>query len=85
MVAKEPFDLTVAKKQFIVSHPTGNTFVHALICELHKYDLLSMFFTTIGSVNLQILYSENFLKEGAIPYQTLKFQDIGKQNSSTLH
>lgn len=33
---------------FVVSHPTGNTFVRALLEELQKRDLLSSFFTTIG-------------------------------------
>ena len=35
--------------QFIVSHPTGNTFVRALIEELDKMKKLEKFFTTIGS------------------------------------
>ena len=33
---------------FVVSHPTGNTFVKALVEELHKNGLLSYFTTTIG-------------------------------------
>ena len=33
---------------FLVSHPTGNTFVSALLEELHKKNLLSCFYTTIG-------------------------------------
>ena len=33
---------------FLVSHPTGNTFVRALLDELQNSDLLSRFYTTIG-------------------------------------
>ena len=33
---------------FVVSHPTGNNFVRALLEELHNRDLLSTFYTTIG-------------------------------------
>ena len=62
MVEKEAFDLMLAKKQFIVSHPTGNTFVHALIRELYKNDLLSMFFTTIGVGNTSNLVLMKLLK-----------------------
>ena len=36
---------------FLVSHPTGNTFVRALLEELHKKDLLYSFYTTIGFGN----------------------------------
>jgi glycosyltransferase involved in cell wall biosynthesis len=36
---------------FVVSHPTGNTFVKALVEELHKDGLLSYFTTTIGFGN----------------------------------
>jgi len=52
----------VAKKQFIVSHPTGNTFVHALIRELYQNDLLSMFFTTIGVGSTSNLVLRKLLK-----------------------
>jgi glycosyltransferase involved in cell wall biosynthesis len=62
MVEKAPFDLMVEKKQFIVSHPTGNTFVHALISELYKNDLLSMFFTTIGVGNTSNLVLRKLLE-----------------------
>jgi len=34
--------------KFIVSHPTGNTFVKALLDELCREDLLEFFFTSIG-------------------------------------
>ena len=36
---------------FVVSHPTGNTFVKALVEELHKNGLLCYFTTTIGFGN----------------------------------
>ena len=36
------------KESFIVSHPTGNTFVGAILKELFKRDQLKVFFTTIG-------------------------------------
>ena len=35
--------------KFVISHPTGNTFVHALLNQLHKHDKLEKFFTTIGA------------------------------------
>tara|TARA_B100002019_G_scaffold280943_1_gene284450 strand:- start:347 stop:1555 length:1209 start_codon:yes stop_codon:yes gene_type:complete len=38
---------------FLVSHPTGNTFVKALLEELHQRNLLAYFATTIG-------FGENF-------------------------
>jgi len=36
-------------KKFVVSHPTGNTFVRALIKELNSRNQLEKFFTTIGA------------------------------------
>jgi len=36
------------KKQFVVSHPTGNTFVRALINKLYQNGQLNRFHTTIG-------------------------------------
>ena len=38
----------IKKNNFLVSHPTGNTFVKALLDECEKKDLLAKFFTTIG-------------------------------------
>lgn len=38
----------INSSQFLVSHPTGNSFVKALLAELHQKDLLACFFTTIG-------------------------------------
>ena len=35
--------------KFVVSHPTGNTFVRALLEELQKNQLLRKYYTTIGS------------------------------------
>ena len=37
--------------EFVVSHPTGNTFVRALLEELHQRELLSSYFTTLGAGN----------------------------------
>ena len=41
--------------KFIVSHPTGNTFVRALIQNLHSEKKLESFFTTIGIGDNSIL------------------------------
>ena len=38
-----------------VSHPTGNTFVRALLQELHHRDELTRFYTTLGCGNDSIL------------------------------
>jgi glycosyltransferase involved in cell wall biosynthesis len=35
--------------KFVVSHPTGNTFVHALLNQLNNQNQLERFFTTIGA------------------------------------
>jgi glycosyltransferase involved in cell wall biosynthesis len=35
--------------KFVISHPTGNTFVRALLEELQKNQLLRKYYTTIGS------------------------------------
>jgi glycosyltransferase involved in cell wall biosynthesis len=37
------------EKKFVISHPTGNTFVRALIKELNSRNQLEKFFTTIGA------------------------------------
>lgn len=47
-MVKEPKGLFM---RFVVSHPTGNTFVRALLEELQKLDLLTRFYTTIGFGN----------------------------------
>jgi glycosyltransferase involved in cell wall biosynthesis len=36
-------------ERFVVSHPTGNTFVRALLCQLNTQNQLEKFFTTIGA------------------------------------
>ena len=36
------------KKQILISHPTGNTFVRSLLDECKKQDRLAKFFTTLG-------------------------------------
>ena len=41
--------MTSSVERFVVSHPTGNTFVRALLNQLNKQNRLEMFFTTIGS------------------------------------
>jgi glycosyltransferase involved in cell wall biosynthesis len=47
---------------FIVSHPTGNTFVRALLSELHDKNLLQHFYTTIGFGNQSNFIFSNFKK-----------------------
>jgi glycosyltransferase involved in cell wall biosynthesis len=41
--------MTVNRKRFVVSHPTGNTFVRALLNQLSNQNQLEKFFTTIGA------------------------------------
>jgi glycosyltransferase involved in cell wall biosynthesis len=41
--------MTGSLKRFVVSHPTGNTFVKALINQLKEQNQLEKFFTTIGA------------------------------------
>ena len=41
--------MTVCRERFVVSHPTGNTFVRALLHQLNDQNKLEKFFTTIGS------------------------------------
>ena len=36
-------------ERFVVSHPTGNTFVRALVNQLNKQNQLEKFLTTIGA------------------------------------
>ena len=49
MVKKENEPALSIEKKFVVSHPTGNTFVRALLEELQKNHQLEKFFTTIGT------------------------------------
>ena len=37
------------QQKFVVSHPTGNTFVHVLLNQLYNQNQLEKFFTTIGA------------------------------------
>ena len=41
--------MTVCRERFVVSHPTGNTFVRALLHQLNDQNQLEKFFTTIGA------------------------------------
>jgi hypothetical protein len=41
--------MTVSLENFVVSHPTGNTFVRALLNQLNDQNQLEKFFTTIGA------------------------------------
>jgi glycosyltransferase involved in cell wall biosynthesis len=50
--------MTGSLERFVVSHPTGNTFVLALLKQLNDQNRLEMFFTTIG------------VGEGANPWTT---------------
>jgi glycosyltransferase involved in cell wall biosynthesis len=49
VVKKENEPALSIEKKFVVSHPTGNTFVRALLEELQKNHQLEKFFTTIGT------------------------------------
>jgi glycosyltransferase involved in cell wall biosynthesis len=41
--------MTGSFERFVVSHPTGNTFVRALLSQLNNQNQLEKFFTTIGA------------------------------------
>jgi len=41
--------MKVSLERFVVSHPTGNTFVRALLTQLNTQNQLEKFFTTIGA------------------------------------
>ena len=49
MVKKENEPDLNNETKFVVSHPTGNSFVRALLEELEKNQLLEKFYTTIGA------------------------------------
>jgi glycosyltransferase involved in cell wall biosynthesis len=49
VVEEKKKDMTVSRERFIVSHPTGNTFVRALLNHLNDQNQLEKFYTTIGS------------------------------------
>ena len=49
VVKKESESALSSETKFVVSHPTGNSFVRALLEELEKNQLLEKFYTTIGA------------------------------------
>ena len=49
MVEEKNEFMTGSLGRFVVSHPTGNTFVRALLKELNNQNQLEKFFTTIGA------------------------------------
>ena len=49
MVEEKKKTMTKSLERFIVSHPTGNTFVRALLNQLNNQNQLGNFFTTIGA------------------------------------
>ena len=49
VVKKENETALNSETKFVISHPTGNTFVRALLEELEKKQLLQKFHTTIGA------------------------------------
>lgn len=48
MVEEKKKHIKESLERFVVSHPTGNTFVRALLKELNNQNQLEKFFTTIG-------------------------------------
>jgi glycosyltransferase involved in cell wall biosynthesis len=62
--------MTVIRERFVVSHPTGNTFVRALLNQLNTQNQLEKFFTTIGAgegANSLISASSGEKRKYAIP------------------
>ena len=51
------------QQKFVVSHPTGNTFVRSLLHQLNDQNQLEKFFTTIGSGEGANPWVANFCKE----------------------
>ena len=49
VVEEKKNPMTKCLGKFLVSHPTGNTFVRALLNQLNNLNQLEMFFTTIGT------------------------------------
>jgi glycosyltransferase involved in cell wall biosynthesis len=49
VVEEKKFFMTGTLESFVVSHPTGNTFVRALFSQLSDQNQLEKFFTTIGA------------------------------------
>jgi glycosyltransferase involved in cell wall biosynthesis len=62
--------MTVSRERFVVTHPTGNTFVRALLNQLNTQNQLEKFFTTIGAgegANSLISASSGEKRKYAIP------------------
>jgi glycosyltransferase involved in cell wall biosynthesis len=55
--------MTVSLERFVVSHPTGNTFVRALLHQLNDHNQLEKFFTTIGAGEKANLWITSFCRE----------------------
>jgi glycosyltransferase involved in cell wall biosynthesis len=51
VVEEKKKSMTGSSVKFVVSHPTGNTFVRALLSQLINQNQLEKFFTTIGAGN----------------------------------
>jgi glycosyltransferase involved in cell wall biosynthesis len=49
VVEEKKKTMTVSLERFVVSHPTGNTFVRALLNHLNDHNQLEKFFSTIGA------------------------------------
>ena len=49
VVEEKKQSMMVSLERFVVSHPTGNTFVRALLNQLNNQNQLEKFFTTIGA------------------------------------
>ena len=65
---------------FIVSHPTGNTFVRALVEKLYQNELLEYFSTTIGfGENCGEIFID-LKREDFTIYLMLRLSDFGIQS-----
>ena len=58
---------------FVVSHPTGNTFVKALLEELEQKNLLAYFSTTLGFGEIGKIFTL-LRRDGSTKYPTLKLR-----------
>jgi glycosyltransferase involved in cell wall biosynthesis len=63
VVEEKKKDMTVSRERFVVSHPTGNTFVRALLTQLNDQNQLEKFFTTIGAGEKANLWITSFCRE----------------------
>ena len=69
--------MTKSLRKFVVSHPTGNTFVRALLKELNKQIQLEKFFTTIGAgieANTWLSYISRGKRQYEIPDKMISRQ-----------